>query len=454
MKTLIIIGSGFSGTVTAIEFLRRRGPNVNVILINRSGPMARGLAYGTNSPSHLLNVPAGNMSAITDEPHSFLDFCQSRHPDTTSNAFIPRQIYGEYLQQLLEIELAKVPHTARHLVAEVSRLESMGSGARLHLSDGQALEADHVVLALGNFSPASPPVLQDARLHANYTIDPWRKPAGIDKQAPVLLLGSGLTALDVLTSLRQSGHEGAIYMLSRRGLRPTPHRQQRAADHNVMSEVTQALLAAKPTVLAYLRILRNAVAKHGQVQGDWRDIIAAIRPVTATLWQRLSLDERQRFLRHAQPFWDVHRHRVAPTTYRTFEDCIESGQLKLLAGRLLHATPDSNGVMLGIRQRGDQTTITLAVQHIFNCTGPNSNLAKVREPFINQMIADGLLKADQHQLGLKVDDHLALVNSQGNSSPCLSYVGPMLKANWWEATAVPELRQYSRQLAHRLAALL
>lgn len=454
MKTLVIIGSGFSGTVTAIEFLRRRTTQVNVVLINRSGPMARGLAYGTNSTRHLLNVPAGNMSALVDNPTSFLDFCRSLHPDTRPNAFMPRRLYGQYLQELLQIELHRNATTARHLVAEVQRLEPLSNGVRLHLSDGTALSADHVVMALGNFSPTTPSALHDPAINDYYTVDPWANAAEIDSDAPVLLLGSGLTALDVLTSLRQQGHRGDIYMLSRRGLLPTPHRQQRQPAVQDVPPVNESLLAGPATVLSYLRTLRTSVQEHEKSEGDWRDVIAAIRPVTAALWQRLPLKEQQRFLRHVQPFWDVHRHRVAPETYRTFTDTLKSGQLKPLTGRLAGATVKGNLVLLEVRLRYSSTPLQLEVHHIFNCTGPTANLTKVNEPFISQLITDKLLQSDPHQLGLIVDDDLAIVNSQGISSAWLSYVGPMLKARWWEATAVPELRQYSRNLAMRLASLL
>lgn len=453
MKTLVIIGSGFSGTVTALEFLRLRAGEVNLVLINRSGPMARGLAYGTNSARHLLNVPAGNMSALTDTPDSFLQFCRIRHPETSPGSFMPRKLYGEYLQGLLQQQLDRCGGSARHLVADVQRLETLECGARIHLQDGTRLDADHVVLALGNFAPVSPASLRTPSLAAHYTVDPWapaEKPV-LPADAPLLLVGAGLTALDVLINLLQAGHRGPVYLLSRRGLAPTTHREHHHAAGTDLAWVAEALIAGPARVAAYLRCLRTAVDQHERKGGDWRDVVAAIRPSTSRLWQRLPASERRRFLRHLQAFWDIHRHRVAPDTYKRFTEALASGQARPLAGRLVDVCRDGDSLSVCIRERHSQTRRQLSVQHVFNCTGPNSNLAKVNEPFISQLIADQMLSLDEHHLGVVVDDDLAIVDQRGISLPWLSYVGPMLKANWWEATAVPELRQYSKRLATRLA---
>ena len=98
MKTFAIIGAGLSGTVAAIEFLNRSTGDAQLAIINRSGSIARGLAYGTNSPQHLLNVPAGNMTALADEPNSFLEYCRKQGQEVASNSFVSRKTYGDYLE--------------------------------------------------------------------------------------------------------------------------------------------------------------------------------------------------------------------------------------------------------------------------------------------------------------------------------------------------------------------
>ncbi|WP_287812472.1 FAD/NAD(P)-binding protein [Pseudomonas sp.] len=451
MKTLVIIGSGFSGTVTAIEFLKRRGREIKVIIINRSGLMARGLAYGTRSAHHLLNVPAGNMSALVNDSSSFLNYCKTFDGTATASSFMPRQLYGQYLNELLLSALKACP-LAEHRVGEVTYVEPCQNGARVHLVGDEVIQADHVVMAVGNFSPVTPHVLRKIERTSRYHADPWNIEDlhSILSNQVVLLLGSGLTALDMLTNLVQKGHRGPIYMLSRRGLLPINHRML-STGHTQIEGVYEALAKEAPKIRRYLRVFRNIAATEASNGHDWRDVLASLRPVTPELWRRLPVNEQKRFLRHVQPYWDVHRHRVAPATYATFLQAIDSRQLKPLAGRLSEIESTKGGLNIHFQRRNTLQPSELFVHHVINCTGPNSNLSQIEQPFIKRLIDDGTLRADAHGLGMIVNTELAVIDNHGMPSPWLSYVGPMLKATFWEATAVPELKVHSHRLATRLA---
>lgn len=455
MKTLVIIGAGFSGAVTAIQFLQVCEPGIRVVLLNRSGEMARGLAYGTNSSRHLLNVPAGNMSALVDQPDHFLHFCESRLPDASAATFVPRKLYGEYLSGLL----ADAEHSCRagvsfeRITTEAHGLESRDGKALVRLADGRELVADHVVLAFGNFSPFNPAITSVPQAAGRYVADPWSGEieVPIDRQAPVLLLGAGLTALDVALTLDQQGHRGPVLMLSRRGVQPAPHRASRHVD-STASTVVQCLLSSTPTVLSYLRDMRALVRTAAEHNVDWRDIVGAVRPITAQLWGRLGEAERRRFLRHLQVYWDAHRHRVAPASYAAFSEQIEQGRLRPIAGRIRTIEVLENGLRIEIALRGASKLEAVQVSHIINCTGPNSNLARVEDRLIVQLRQAGLIRLDSLGLGICVDDSLSVQDCHGEPVAWLSYVGPMLKAQFWEATAVPELRKYAKDLALRVAA--
>ena len=455
MNTLVIIGAGFSGAVTAVQFLQACNPGTRVVLLNRSGEMARGLAYGTSSSRHLLNVPAGNMSALVDQPDHFLRFCETRLPGTTPASFVPRKLYGEYLCGLL----ADAEHNCRdgvsfeRITTEAHSIEEQNGKARVRIADGREFIADHVILAFGNFSPFNPTITSIPRDAGRYLADPWSGEieVPIEPQAPVLLLGAGLTALDVALTLDQQGHSGPVYMLSRRGVQPLPHRSSRHVD-NVAGDVVQALLSSAPTVLSYLRQMRSLVRAAARDDVDWRDIVAAVRPITAQLWQRLSEAERRRFLRHMQVYWDAHRHRVAPASYAAFSAQIEQGRLKPMAGRIHGIDVLPGGLSVHIGARGSALVESLEVSHIINCTGPNSNLARVDDRLIVQLRKVGLIRLDSLGLGICVDESLSVLDQHAVPVKWLSYVGPMLKAQFWEATAVPELRRYARDLAVRVAA--
>lgn len=452
MRTVVIIGAGFSGTAMAINLLRQGNRDVRVILINRSGGMARGLAYGTSSSQHLLNVPAGNMSVLADDRDDFLQFCRDRLGGTAADSFVSRKLYGDYLNVRLDEADQIAGNTGRllRLNGEARKISETAEGVSIELDSGETLHADHIVLAFGHFSPRNPRNLDEGMLGDRYRQDPWgAAPGSLRADQPVLLIGAGLTALDMVTSLLQNNHRGPIHMISRRGLLPLPHRRQHVSVA-IPDGFVAAMLRLPPSVRSYMQELRRQIRTHQQSGLDWRDLIAALRPVTATLWQRLPLVEKQRFLRHLQPYWDVHRHRVAPDSFRGFQQALENGQLQPLAGHIVSIARRAEGVEVALRLRGGSRTESIHVAQVVNCTGPNGNLDLVDDALISQLRSDGLIQSDRLGLGIEVDGQLAAKGRDGKPVPWLSYVGPMLKGEFWEATAVPELRIHAADLTRHL----
>ncbi|MER2102585.1 MAG: FAD/NAD(P)-binding protein [Pseudomonas atacamensis] len=453
MKTLAIIGAGFSGTVVAVNFLNNAPKGARLVMINRSGQMAKGLAYGTNSPAHLLNVPAGNMTAVVSDPDSYLKFCQRYDKEIQPSTFTTRKLYGEYLEDLLlnAAENAKGRVNFEQITAYVIGLSKNHHSAAIELDNGSTLNADQVILALGHFPPLTPQPLSNFGQSDHYIPDPWseRIPNIEDRDATVILVGGGLTALDVICSLKKRGHTGKIHMLSRRGLIPLPHRQNRGTVLSHQSLIED--LKKQLTPLAHLRIIRRYI--NSTREADWRDVIAALRPITTDLWKSYPEREKRRFLRHLQPHWDVHRHRVAPNSYRTFADALASSQVIPVAGRIKSAHGVHDGIELRVHLRGRPQEAVLVANYVINCTGPNSNPTLVRESLIKKLLNENVITTDVHNLGINVDTSLAVVNGNGDSSEWLSYVGPMLKATLWEATAVPELRIHATALSNKITKL-
>ena len=449
VKRLVIIGAGFSGTVTAIEFLKRAPKGSQLIIVNRSGKMARGLAYGTNSPHHLLNVPAGNMSALVDSPDSFLAFCQRIDPDTHSGSFVSRKMYGAYLSELLSQAEMESSVQCSRITGEVLSIQPAGTGATIENHTGERIVADHVVLAFGNFSPARPHGLQQLDSCSAYIEDPWSTTAKVvSHEAPrILLVGSGLTAVDTLISLRQSHPDAKVTMVSRRGLLPTAHRE-RMPVVGFSTSICADVLAAPRSVSSYMRLIRREIARSPE---HWREVVAAMRPITSELWEGLSLDERRRFLRHVQPHWDVYRHRVAPKTFQIYQDALAASGVRSIAGRILSIALEGPCVSVRIKTRGTENIDEWQFDQIINCTGPCTDIGKITDTFISYLSKEAMICADALNLGINVDKDYAVVDSSGKSSGWLSYVGPMLKAQLWEATAVPELRQHARALAIQVA---
>ncbi len=446
--TIAIIGGGFSGTLAAVQLLRRRDRgDLSIVLINRSGLLARGVAYGTRTESHVLNVPAGRMGAFADDEQSFLRFARMQSPTLESGTFVPRQRYGEYLEWLLQEALAHKHPTVQfsHLIDHAVDIVPRSDGrVDVQLEQSATLCADRVLLALGNFAPCDPPLADPHFFEQShrYIRDPWQPGAleRVDLTKPVLLVGTGLTAVDIALDVVNRGLSQPMIALSRRGLAPKSHRG--LADLGSAVALPPALWSQPATARNYLRILRQHIQALSLQGIDWRDTIGALRALTPKLWQRLEVGERARFTRHVQAHWEIHRHRLAPHLAEQFAQLQTKGQLRLQAGRLQAIVESEGWLHVTFRPRGQQNGEMLNVGTLINCTGPNNNTRRLREPLLVALSRRGLLRSDVLGLGLDISTNYSLLDTTGQPSQSLYYVGPFLKAQFWEATAVPELREH------------
>ncbi|MEO8624876.1 MAG: FAD/NAD(P)-binding protein [bacterium] len=358
MHTVAIIGAGFTGTMVAVNLLRVARVKTRILLVERSGRFTAGVAYGTRVDEHSLNVPAGRMSAFPSDSEHFLRWAQLRNPSITGGTFVPRRLYGKYLAELLDdAEASSAPTTSvMRLASEARAVERQPDGGlRIVLADGRSFATDAVVLAIGNYEPSDPPANGSEFYDTvRYARDPWATGAldvGVDE--PVLLLGSGLTMLDVAVALQTRGHRGQIHALSRRGLTPQPHRESASAPAH--HDRPHTLASWPSTASGLLRELRREVREAESHGVDWREVVTSIRHDTQALWQSLSREERVRFLRHLRSYWETHRHRAAPSTSARIEVMRASGQLAVHAARLVSYVTSANGVCVAFRRRGAAT---------------------------------------------------------------------------------------------------
>jgi uncharacterized NAD(P)/FAD-binding protein YdhS len=474
-----VIGAGFCGTLLAV-LLARTG-DLRVLLVDRRGRFGPGLAYGDAQPQHLLNTPAGRMSAFADDPEHFTRWARARDPKVDGGSFLPRAVYGAYLEALLADAMtpespaeeedafdplgatwrpgkAPEPPPRREegpgivcLEGQVIDLLPTGDGMRLRLADGRMLRVDRAALCTGNPPPASTPGLPAAlRDHPGHVADPWTlDPSRLDLDAPVLLLGTGLTALDAALTLLTAGHRGVLHLVSRRGLLPRPHRSPSQRGHYP----PPAVETWPATARGLLRALRAEI-RQAEARGiDWREVIASLRPVTATLWQRLPQVEQARFLRHLRPFWDSHRHRAAPATWAPIAALQAEGRLQLHAARLTDVAPAAKGDRLQVTlTHGDQQQ-AIEVGALVNCTGPAADPRRTGDPLLAALLARGLARVDALELGLEVADDGRLIG-RGGPSARVWVAGPLRRPQLWESTAVLELAAQVAAVAATLRASL
>jgi uncharacterized NAD(P)/FAD-binding protein YdhS len=452
-RTIVIVGAGFSGTLVAANLLRsQHWATTRIVLIERSATVARGKAYADRDHPYLLNVPAGRMSADPNSPLDFLSFAQHRIPDATAEDFLPRALYGQYLEAtLLDAEVSAPPHVQfERLRGDVCAVEKIGdgSGYRVRLSNGRTLHADDVVLALGNPPPGPLPGTEELQ---QYVSDPWAQPLKFSPSETVLLVGSGLTMVDVATAAATSSNEQAvIHSISRHGL--VPPSQTQFSHSACTGDSATMLRAASFSALTLLRSVRALADETERRGGDWREAVTFIRNIAPALWQRLPAREKRRMLRHVRPYWDVHRHRLPSETLAKLTHLRHRQKLHVHAGRLLGFEAVGSQIRVTWRARGAHELQTMLVDRVVNCTGPDYNVRRSRDPLMRSLLAQGLAVSDSHNLGIRTGPYGALLDAQGRASANLFYVGPMLRADHWEATAAQELRGHAERLASYLAA--
>lgn len=428
-----VIGGGLSGTLQAIHLVRAGIGKVS--LIERARVPGRGVAYGTDRPEHLLNVPARRMSAFPDRPDHFTRWWEER--GGSEEGYAPRMVYGDYIRA----QLAEAMHGIEIVHGEAVDIRATETGEEIRLGDGRTIAADAVVLAPGNLHPAVPGEFDMAALGKAWVGDPWATDPGegLGADDAVVILGTGLTAVDTALTLDARGFTGRILALSRRGLAPRAHEPR---EPMVVPKVPLPATCAGMT-----RRLRRRSAEVG-----WRSAVHELRSVTQGLWRDAAPAERARFLRHLRPWWDVHRHRIAPAVGATIRRLEAEGRLRFAAGKVMAIEPAGNGATLAWRRRGSDAIETVSAKRIVNCTGPEMNIVRAGEPLFDALMTAGRIRPDPLGIGLDVDWDCRVLGADGAPSPALSAIGPVTRGTFWESVAVPDIRVQAERVAKRLTA--
>jgi len=453
-ERIAILGGGCSGTLLATQLLRRAQRPVHVTILEPRPILGRGLAYDTRLACHLLNVPAGRLSAHVDQRNDFVEWLEAHANAPGAGAFLPRGLYASYLDAVLTTARAEAHEGVRfeHLPTDVLDVRPDREAFEIVPAAGPTLRADRVVLALGHRAPSALAALAPGRTEGpRYVSNPWLPGATDFQQAEgdVLLLGSGLTAVDVILTLRHRGHEGRIVAVSRHGLLPLSHLEPQA-----QRPITTAPwpIEARVTCRGLLRELRERLRAAAWRGSDWRPIVDGLRPQTQALWRALGPAERRRFVRHLQGYWDVLRHRMAPDVAKVLARAVDSGSVRVLRGRVETLVDLPGGVRAGVRRRGASQCDWLDVRHVVDCTGPGP-IAGASEPLLRALFTRGLVRPDALGLGLDATPTGRLLSPLDPHGERLFALGPLLKGTLWETTAVPEIREQAAGLAARLLAL-
>ena len=422
-----IIGGGYSGTILAAQLARR---DISSALVDGSGRIGRGVAYSTTEPAHLLNVRAEGMSAWSGEPDHFAKRFAREGGDP--RGFAERRLFGRYLGEILDEAIAsgKVDEV-RSTACAASRQNGEWT---VELDDGSTLRSEALAVAIGNQEPDT--LRAFASAGPRFVANPW----AADARAAVadlassgddaLLIGTGLTMVDLVLSLDAAGYRGKVVALSRRGLIPRGHANFDPAP------VEQDDVPAG-SLRGLWRWLRRRSAEVG-----WRAAVDSLRPYSHSLWQSLDLDQQRRFLRHARPWWDVHRHRIAPEVAATIARLVGEGRLEVMAGRIVSAREKGGSLEVEFRRRGAKSSQTERFAYAFNCTGPLHAIEHTKDPLLRSLLDARAIRPDQLGIGLDVDER-----SRANGGERIWALGPLTKGRYWEIIAVPDIRDQAAAVA-------
>ncbi|MFZ4540235.1 MAG: FAD/NAD(P)-binding protein [Rickettsiales bacterium] len=425
---IAVIGFGFSGLMATVNLVREAKAPLTIYIIDDSSA-GFGTAYSTTNPDHLLNVRSDNMSAFADAPDNFVNWL-SRNETTrhyTPDDFVPRKIYGNYLQSIWRDTQRLAAEKQIELKLVPSRATAIQPDKAILTERGDAIAVDTIILATGHEMKPVLPEIKSPTIVQN----PWAPDAFKDASgwlSPVLLIGTGLTAIDMVLSLRRAGYTGAIIATSRSGALPQVH----AAPTAICSFNADEL--EKKSLSKLLRLLRKKIA----ATGDWRSTVDALRSYTQTLWQRLSTYQQQKFIARLLSRWNNHRHRMAPEIAERIQSEIAAGTVRIIACKKLDSTLQSDTVTIIANNEAFNPS------RIINCTGLELNLARSNNTLLKQLAANGFVEPHATGLGIAVDIQY---RAWGALYPHLYAMGSLLTGQLLESTAVPELRVQAAAVA-------
>jgi uncharacterized NAD(P)/FAD-binding protein YdhS len=445
--TIAIVGAGASGVLAALHILDTPGAPVRLLLVERSGKAGRGVAFSTEHRSHLLNVPAASMSAFERDPGHFVRWLGAKGFPNAQDDFVPRRLFGQYLCETLLswAQLRQGDDLLEIARDEVVDIDATGAPT-LVFARRQPARVDAVVLATGILPPRWPRGLENWQDNERCISDPWR-PDVLDQVRPadtVTLLGTGLTAIDVLLALAEKGHHGSVRAISRHGLLPRAHLSgpQTAST----TGVSPLELGDRRTRLL-LHQFRHAVTEAEARGGDWREVVDLLRPRAQGLWQSLPPEEQLRFRRHVERFWNVHRHRMAPAVAEQVDQLRDSGIFRSLAGRIVAIEPYPLSLQLQVKLASIERPYRWQTDWLVNCTGPGTFAFTNDQVLAQSLRRRGLARPGHLDTGIDTDAGGRVLAASGRPTDWMWALGSLRQGQLLETTAVPEIRSQALHVA-------
>lgn len=416
MRQVVIIGGGASGTIALIQCLRILPRNTHIIILEPSEVLGQGLAYSTQEDCHLLNVPVARMSIFPDKPHAFYDWLKSGNYSTSAfdlNSFVPRKLFAEYLASLV----ASLPEERyRHVRSRAQSVSRVTTTWGIETEDQSKIRADVVILATGYATQkeTEPKIIQSHQ---------HEKLSALKPNDTILILGTGLSAVDVILQLKKKGHT-QFHCVSKHGHFPHPHLE---VGHHQVVHLPQ-LHGYSP--LQILRLIRSFERNQNH---ELLDVIHAVRLQAKKIWACWTKSEKKSFLTHLQSYWEKVRHRVPRSVFAEIQSDLSSGKIRVTAGKISGVSPGPLGLQVHFRKRGLVTSETEPCSILILASGAKINQS-VKISFQGKSV-----RTCDFGFGFK------------NTPSDLWVIGPPAKTILWEITSIPDISVQVEQVVQEIA---
>lgn len=453
--TVAIIGGGFCGALTLIQLVEQAKYPLSIVLINNNNQTVKGIAYSSYNPKHVLNVPAAKMSAFPDDPDNFINWIKSKPEysefvnEELNDRFLPRVIYGRYLEELFNNTMQNLPGnvTVKILNDEAIDIIPSEDKSEIIFKSNESVEADKIILAVGNFKPDDPYLTDSSFYKSNkYFQNPWNKNAveGLKNKEDVLIIGTGLTMVDNVLSLLHNGFDGKIYAVSTNGYFPLSHKKRKP--YTVILEELHPPYSISKLYSIFRKHIKY-VLSHG-ITGE--AVVDAVRPKTQEIWLSLTLEDKLKFMSHIRHLWGVARHRLPKEIFDQMQELISKGKLKIIGGRIQNIKENNDKIIVTVRERKSQKNEDIIINRVINCTGPKTDLNKINEPLVKNLLERGIIVPDEMKLGINALPDGTIIHKDHSLSVNFYTIGSLMKGILWESTAVPELRVQAKNLASQI----
>jgi uncharacterized NAD(P)/FAD-binding protein YdhS len=451
---IAIIGGGYAGAVLALHLARGARRPLKVVIVEPRSELGAGLAYSIRGDVCRLNAPAHKLGVSPEPEDSLLAWLEAEHPELLGDpaavgpgwGYVARHWFATFVRWHLERALADSHVSLGHLRASATDIGRRGEDLVVHLSDGTSIRSARTVVTT-SYGPPAPPreFPQSLTAAPGFINDPWQidRIEAIDRDSDVLVIGTGLSMLDVAATLIAQRHRGRIFALSRHGLVARANGPCEASPDIDLASWSERGLSH------YVKRVRAEIDRVEAAGGTWRDVFESLRLGSGSLWARLTLDEKRRFLRHLRSHYDAHRFRATPDVAETVDEARRDGRLQIVAGRIAGVRILRTGFAVQVAPRARDVNLwTLKIGTIVNCTGPKQKLDPAGGGFLGALIARGLARPDPLGLGLDVDERFRLTDSGAE----LFAISALTRARFGDVVGAPDIARQAIRLAEQLIA--